>query len=39
MMHAVKHIHFVGAPGEGPRRPHAGWPMPAKRIAAREAAK
>jgi hypothetical protein len=32
MKRAVRHIHFVGTPGAGPRRLHVGWPMPAKRV-------
>jgi hypothetical protein len=32
MKHAVKHIHFVGTPGAGPRRPAPALaPMPTKR--------
>ena len=39
MKHAVKHIHFVGTPGAGPRRPYAGLPRPTKQSARVEGAK
>lgn len=39
MKHAVKHVHFVGTPGAGPRRSRAGLPMPTKRSAMAEGAK
>jgi hypothetical protein len=33
MKHAVKHIHFVGMQGEGPRHPLKGAPpRPTKRL-------
>jgi hypothetical protein len=34
MRHAVRHIHFVGMPGAGPRHRHpAAQPMPTKHSA------
>jgi hypothetical protein len=39
MKHAVKHIHFVGSPGAGPRRSRMGLPMPTKHPATAEGAK